>query len=114
MTRGFDAADDNSPSDESGISALDLAELPADHRKIMLALLREQGKHGEGASLSHLRQALAHEVANFDTVIEEMVRDNWITVSSDGAQASCRVLFRQRRSKDTAYSLWSVLSDQST
>ncbi|PJF28151.1 MAG: hypothetical protein CUN53_01365 [Phototrophicales bacterium] len=114
MTRAFDAADDHSSSDESGISALDLAGLPVKHRKIMLALLREQGKNGNGASLSSLRQTLAHEIADFDAVIEEMVRENWITVSGDGAQASCRVSFRQRRSNDTAYSLWSILSDQST
>jgi DNA-binding MarR family transcriptional regulator len=114
MTRGFHAADDNSAADEAGISAIDLAELPADHRKIMLALLREQGRHSEGASLSNLRKTLGQEIANFDAAIEEMVRDSWITVSGDGAHASCRILFRRRRSKDTAYSLWSALSDQST
>jgi hypothetical protein len=109
----FDAAGEKCEPEDDGISPLDLADLPADQKKVMLALLRDQGKYPDGVPDALLRQEVGSEVADFDATLAELYQDNWITASSDGGEHRYRIAFRSKRAKQTAYSLWSVLSDRS-
>lgn len=114
MTRIFDAAGAKCPPQDGGISPLDLADLPADQKKIMLTLLRDQGKSPDGITADILRKAVGNEVENFDETIATLQKDGWLTLSGDEPNIRFRIAFRPRRAKQTAFSLWSVLSDRTS
>jgi len=114
VTGIFDSAGAKCPPEDGGISPLDLADLPTVQKKVMLALLRDQGKSPEGVTTATLRSLIANEVDDFDATIALLQRDGWLVVTGEAEETRYRIAFRQKRSKQTAYSLWSILSDRTS
>jgi hypothetical protein len=113
VTRIFDDAGAKCPPEDGGISPLDLADLPPDEKKVMLTLLRDQGKSPEGVTAAALRMSVGGDVADFDTTLAALHQDGWLVVTGEADSARYRIAFRPKRGKG-AYSLWSVLSDRTT
>lgn len=114
MSGIFESAGSKSTPEDGGISTLDLAELPADQKKVMLALLRDQPQYPDGMPAAVLKAQIGDAVEDIDATLDTLQRENWVTITDEGEPLRYRIAFRPRRAKKTGYSLWSILSDRST
>ncbi|MBE2181950.1 MAG: hypothetical protein IAE89_00870 [Anaerolineae bacterium] len=98
--------------DSSGITPLDIADLPSDQRHIMLALLREQTGSGEGVAVEVLNVKFAGKIADIDAILTELVHNGWLIALGEAPRLRYRVNLRAKRGSDASFGLWSVLSDR--
>jgi hypothetical protein len=101
-----------SDDEPTGITPLEIADLPPDQRSIMLALLRDQTATANGVPDAALRSRLKVKVANFDEALHVLGREGWIVISGEAPNLFYRVNFRPKRSNNSGFGLWSVLSDR--
>jgi len=110
----FDAISARLDDDEpSGITPLDLTDLPAEQKTLMLTLLRDQAGSVQGVTDDALRAKVAARVEDFDAVLAELNQLGWLIVSGEAPNLRYRINFRAKRSSQGgALTLWSVLSDR--
>ena len=99
---------------EQGISALDIADLPPNLRKIMRLMLRELVM-----KYSELVQAVeAMPAANrlsqkeLDSALKTLVEQNWLVRYGSGELMSYKVNLRRRAGSQLGQDIWSALGDR--
>ncbi|KXK17843.1 MAG: hypothetical protein UZ15_CFX003002339 [Chloroflexi bacterium OLB15] len=98
--------------DPGGITPLDIADLPADQRQVMLSLLREQAGTTDGVAIEFLNTKFAGKITDIESVLEHLVRDGWLIVFGEKPNLHYRVNLRAKRGSNASFGLWSVLSDR--
>lgn len=101
--------DDDEPS---GITPLDIADLPTVQRQIMLALLRDHHASTDGVSVAALRSRMIDDSADLDGTLSELARKGWLVALGEGANVRYRVNLRPKRGSSASANLWSNLSDR--
>jgi len=96
----------------SGITPLDITDLPSEQKTVMLTLLRDQAGQEEGVTGDALRHRVGDRVKNFDLTIQELNRQRWLIVSGEAPNERYRINWRARRGSESTFGLWSVLSDR--
>lgn len=95
-----------------GITPLEITDLPADQRIIMLALLRDQAAQDSGVLDAALRAKVTARVSDFDAALAVLVHEGWLIVSGEAPQVFYRVNFRPKRGSNARVGLWTVLNDR--
>jgi hypothetical protein len=96
---------------ESGISPLDLADLPPNLRKIMRLMLREVVmKYTELCNeVAEMPAANRLSPAELDSALQVLVEQNWLTRYGEGEFTSYRVNLRKRAGSQLKQDIWSAL-----
>lgn len=104
--------DDEQPSSPSGreqkpsgISPLDIAELPEPQKKVMFFILRDKKAASEGLSFDELKNQFPDEV--LDDTIQELTAENWLVVNNNGRY---KLNLRRSRKRLSSENLWKTLS----
>jgi hypothetical protein len=99
---------------EGGITALDLADLPAPLRKLMRLMLRKIE-----LDTPSLRQAVdampekdRMEKAELDQALDELCKKSWLIRRGEGDSVSYKVNLRRKASSTLMDSIWSSLDDK--
>ena len=99
---------------EGGITALDLAGLPAPLRKLMRLMLRKIE-----LDTPSLRQAVdampekgRMEKAELDQALDELCKKSWLIRRGEGDSVSYKVNLRRKASSTLMDSIWSSLDDK--
>jgi len=96
---------------DGGITALDLADLPAPLRKIMRLMLREV--QIDRARLGEAIQAMPAEEqmtgAELDGALETLTTEFWLTRLGEGSKAIYKVNLRRKSGSTLASGIWSSL-----
>jgi len=96
---------------EEGITALDLASLPAPLRKIMRTMLRE-------VEMTHaaLHQAMDENPpvenwthADLDQALDELVKQNWLLRRGEGERTNYTVNLRRKAGSSLDKNFWKAL-----
>jgi hypothetical protein len=96
----------------SGITPLDIVDLPDHQRSLMVLLLRDQAGAADGVAREALAAKFVGSGADFDLALLELTRNGWLVVMGEQAQLRYRVNLRAKRGSNTGFGLWSVLSDR--
>ncbi|MBW4435615.1 MAG: hypothetical protein KME04_00665 [Pleurocapsa minor GSE-CHR-MK-17-07R] len=98
--------------DSKGITPLELAELPADQRQIMLAMLRDQAGQQDGVARAFLIDKWVGRVADVDGTLNQLVHMGLLIMMGETPNERYRVNLRHKRGSNAGFGLWSVLSDR--
>lgn len=105
-----DQLGDNDDQEPTGLSPLDLLDLPDSQRKVMSFVLRgPRSKSGEVAHAA-LQEALS-EVDDLEATIVELVHSGWLIAFGEAPDQCYRVNFRRKRGSQVSLNMWSTLFD---
>ena len=99
---------------EQGISALEIADLPPNLRKIMRMMLREVVmKHSElVAAVAAMPPANRMSQEELDAALDKLVEQNWLVRYGTGELMSFKVNLRRRAGSQLGQDIWSVLGNR--
>jgi hypothetical protein len=99
---------------EQGISALDIADLPPNLRKIMRLMLREVVmKYSELVkAVENLPPTNRLTQPELDAALETLVEQNWLVRYGSGELMSYKVNLRRRAGSQLGQDIWSALGDR--
>jgi hypothetical protein len=99
---------------EGGISALDLADLPAPLRKLMRLLLREVEMSYQDLveAVAEMPEDVRLDQSELDQALETLLNKNWLIRRGVGEKVSYKVNLRRKAGSDFAANLWSSLDDK--
>ena len=99
---------------EQGISALDIADLPPNLRKIMRMMLREVVlKYTElVTAVEAMPPANRMSQAELDAALKTLVQQNWLVRYGSGELMSFKVNLRRRAGSQLGQDIWSALGDR--
>jgi hypothetical protein len=99
---------------EQGISALDIADLPPNLRKIMRMMLREVVmKHTElVVAVEAMPAANRMTQAELDAALKTLVEQNWLVRYGSGDLMSFKVNLRRRAGSQLGQDIWSALGNR--
>ena len=99
---------------EGGISALDLADLPAPLRKLMRLLLREVEMSYQGLcnAVAEMPEDDRLDQTELDQALETLQDKNWLICRGMGEKISYKVNLRRKAGSEFVANLWSSLDDK--
>jgi hypothetical protein len=99
---------------EGGITALDLADLPASLRKVMRLMLRElQLSHAQlQEAVAALPEAERLPPAEVDQVLEVLTRQSWLIRIGQAEKAIYKVNLRKKAGSGLAGGVWDNLDSK--
>ncbi len=98
--------------DGGGLSPVDLADLPEEQKRIMLALLRDPGSGFEGVPPDTLRARLDGGAESLNETLAQLVRLHWLITLGEPPNLRYRLNFRAKRGSVSGFNLWSILTDR--
>ena len=96
----------------SGLSPVDLAELPDAQKQIMLAMLRDPASAFEGVPRDSLIEKLQGKIDQIDETLTQLVRLHWLIVLGESPRLRYRLNFRAKRGSTSSLNLWNILTDR--
>ncbi len=103
---------DENEASGSGLTPLDLTELPDTQRRVMLFVLR--GAHRTGGSVDRqaLLAAFADQQAALAQALERLVQRGWLVARGEPPNEHYSVNFRRKRASRLNVDLWSALAER--
>ena len=97
---------------EGGISALDLADLPAPLRKLMRLMLREVEMDYDSlaAAARAMPKSELINKAELDQALDELCAKNWLIRRGQDTLISYRVNLRRRAGSNLSQGIWAALN----
>lgn len=89
----------------SGITPLDIANLPEKQKRLMFFMLRDKEAASHGLSLEALEDKFPDE--HLDDTIEQLTTDNWLIVTDKGRY---KLNLRRSRKRTGSDDLWAAIS----
>jgi hypothetical protein len=103
----------NIPDDEpSGLSAIDLADLPTDQKKIMLTMLRDPSSAFDGVPAAVLTEKLKDTVLTLNETLDLLVSQTWLISLGEPPNVRYRLNLRAKRGSMSKFNLWTILGDR--
>ena len=103
-----------SKQSEGGITALDLADLPASLRKIMRLMLREVQM--DYPRLCEVMEAMPKDErlsrSDLDTALKTLTEQFWLTRIGEGKKSIYKVNLRRKSGSTLASGIWSSLDER--
>lgn len=96
----------------TGITPLDITDLPTDQKQVMLSLLRDQAGMSDGVTGDMLRSKLSSKIEDLEQTVNDLSRLGWLIVSGEAPNQRYRVNLRAKRASTSVFGLWSILSDR--
>jgi hypothetical protein len=96
----------------TGITPLDITDLPADQKQILLWLLRDQGGTPDGVTRDSLNAKFSDKLQTLDETLTELSRKGWLIEMGEPPNQRYRINLRAKRGSGGSFGLWSVLSDR--
>ena len=109
--------DDDRPS---GMTTLDIADLPAAQRRVMFTLLRDSEAAVEGITLVDLAARLADTARpegapELAETLDDLTQQGWLILRGEPPRARYKVNLRRReRSGGRGLNVWALLTDRLT
>lgn len=110
----YDRLQDHLKDDQpTGLSPLDLTELPDAQRKVMFFMLREaRTATGEVERTTLETHFKGREVDDLGATLDALTQVGWLIVLGEAPSIRYRVNFRHKRSSQLSVNLWSTLNDR--
>lgn len=96
----------------SGITPLEIADLPDSQRRIMLWMLRDRSASSEGVDLVTLKNKITNLPEDYAGVMEMLARDGWLITMGEHPNLRYKVNLRRKRGSTMGFGLWSIISDR--
>lgn len=100
--------DDEDDDKSSGITPLDIADLPEHQRRVMLTLLRDPRSTSDGTSEETLIRKFGETDELFGT-LNELLSEGWLIMRGEPPQVRYKINLRRKRG--SSGSMWTALSD---
>ena len=99
---------------EHGISAIELADLPSNLRKIMRMMLRETAmKYPDIAKvIQAMPEAQRLSKPELDESLDTLVKQNWLARTGEGDMMTYRVNLRRKSGSSLDKDIWSALDSR--
>lgn len=101
---------------EEGISAIEIADLPPNLRKVMRLMLREvvMKRTDLQAAVEEMPAASRLSPADLGSALDVLVEQNWLTRYGSGEFTSYRVNLRRRAGVSQGTDIWAALNSRIT
>jgi hypothetical protein len=99
--------DDDRPS---GLTPLDIADLPMPQRQVMLILLRDPWASTEGITLKALQERIEDAEALAD-ILADLTKNGWLVQYGEPPGVRYKVNLRRKRGGSLEGNLWASLAD---
>lgn len=95
----------------TGLTPLDIADLPDDQRRVMFALLRDPNASSRGLALETLQQKLS-DLEDLPAILAELSKNNWLIIMGEVPNERYKVNLRRKRGSDLGANLWASLANR--
>lgn len=106
----FRKVTDKLVQDPAGLTALDIADLPAHQKEVMLLMMRDHEAATQGISLLVLRQRL-NNPSDLDATLAELTQNNWLLLMGEPPNLLYKVHLKAKRGS-SSQDMWSVLAER--
>jgi|SRR5215207_4437590 hypothetical protein len=98
--------------DSSGISPLDIADLPEDQKRILLWMLRDRSAGSDGVTADVLQSKLENAPKNCASILKDLARSGWVIGLGEPPNLRFKVNLRRKRGSNAGFGLWSIINDR--
>lgn len=98
--------------DQSGVTPLEIADLPDAERRILLWMLRDRDAAADGVGAASLHERMPNAPADCAKIIELLARSGWVIALGEAPNVRYKVNLRRKRGSASGFGLWSVLNDR--
>ncbi|HVO44609.1 MAG TPA: hypothetical protein VMT34_18410 [Aggregatilineales bacterium] len=99
--------DDDGPS---GLTPLDIADLPTQQRQVMFVLLRDPQASTEGITLEALQERM-EDIDALADILADLTKNGWLVPYGEPPGIRYKVNLRRKRGGGLEGNLWASLSD---
>jgi hypothetical protein len=96
--------------EHSGLTPLDIADLPDEQRQVMVSFLRD-AKETAGILTFDALQDKHKDLDDLSDVLADLTKSNWLIRLGEEPHVRYKVNFRRRRASRLANDLWATLSE---
>jgi hypothetical protein len=98
--------------DQSGVTPLEIADLPDSQRRILLWMLRDRATAADGIGATTLYERMPDAPDDCLKVISALARSGWVIALGEAPNVRYKVNLRRKRGSASGFGLWSVLNDR--
>ena len=96
----------------SGITPLEIADLPDNERRIMLWLLRDRTAASVGVTAEVLQTSMDDAPQDCKGVLQALAKDGWLISMGESPSILYKVNLRRKRGSNFGFGLWTILADR--
>lgn len=112
MSSRYDPLDDQGSEDEpSGVTPLEISELPADQRNLLLWMLRDQHASTHGISADGVMAGMRNAPDDCAALMAYLAQDGWLLVYGDPPNEIYKVNLRRKRG-NSGMNLWNSVLEE--
>lgn len=103
---------DDQDHEPSGVTPLEIADLPNDQRRILLWLLRDRRASTDGATPDVVQNRLEDAPSDCTGILQELAVTGWVIKMGEPPNIRYKVNLRRKRGSTLAFGLWSIISER--
>lgn len=107
----FRKVTDKLGQESSGLTPLDIVELPVQQKEIMLLMLRDHRAATEGISVEELRNRLKN-TDQLENTLAELTQNSWLLLMGEAPHHLYKVHLRAKRRSGSNRDMWSMLAER--
>ncbi|MBZ0318710.1 MAG: hypothetical protein K8L91_20010 [Anaerolineae bacterium] len=106
----FRKVTDKLSQDPTGLTPLDIVDLPAHQKEVMLLMMRDHEAATAGISIEELRRRL-NNPPHLETTLAELTGNNWLLMMGEAPNFLYKVHLKAKRGSSSK-DMWSVLVER--
>lgn len=96
----------------SGVTPLEIADLPDKERRIMLWLLRDRTAASVGVTAEVVQTSMDEAPQDCSSVLQALAKDGWLISMGEPPNIRYKVNLRRKRGSSLGFGLWTILADR--
>lgn len=96
----------------SGVTPLEIADLPDHERRIMLWLLRDRTAASIGVTAEIVQTNMDDAPGDCNGVLLKLAKDGWVISMGEPPGVRYKVNLRRKRGSNFGFGLWTILADR--
>ncbi|MBI5931583.1 MAG: hypothetical protein HY862_19905 [Chloroflexi bacterium] len=106
----FRKVTDKLTQDPSGLTPLDIVDLPSHQKEVMLLMMRDHAAATQGISMEDLRKRLSNP-AHLENTLVELTQNDWLLMMGEAPNFLYKVHLKAKRGSGNK-DMWSVLAER--
>lgn len=98
--------------DNSGVTPLEIADLPDSERRILLWMLRDRAAAADGVAAGAIGERMPDAPVNAAGIIYTLARSGWLIALGEAPNVRYKVNLRRKRGSRSGFGLWTLLNDR--
>lgn len=96
----------------SGVTPLEIADLPDSQRRILLWMLRDRSAAADGVGAVGIRERMPDAPADCAQIVDLLAHSGWVIAMGEAPNVRYKVNLRRKRGSTSGFGLWSIINQR--